>query len=321
MWLGSLQTYKQEVTQIHDIISTQYTAGSTLTDLHVSNWVLLIYGLFCSVFRPKCSVSSTVAVQGPYGTALHKPPDASATERRWKPYTLSTAAGGREVSHRPAMEPIPGSVSGAESTLRNHDGSLVQPLPRHTSPTCRTDSVSGQTAAQRVSTPTLQVELAPPRGSSSAVDSVRLSRLSRTRTRALLQYHKDFSQSGCSSRTFPPSHPLQTGVGESVLGPPSARPQDQPLAPEQEKETRIPEGQGVLLPQQRPSPVRTIQRKVKVQKRKRRRVDLGSGCCQQASSACDIPDEPSLRQLFQSSDPVDLDFLGFDDGGREVFTP
>ncbi|CAL8360750.1 unnamed protein product [Arctogadus glacialis] len=274
--------------------------------------------------RPKCSVSSTMVVQGPYWTALHKPPDASATERRWKPYNLSTAAGGREASHRPAMEPIPGSVkalSGEESTLRNLDGSSAQPLPRHTSQTCRADSVRGQTAAQSLPTPTPQVELAPPRGSSPAVDSARLSRLSRTRARALPQYHKEFSQSGCSSRTFPHSHSLQKTVCESILGSPSERPEEEPLSQEQEKETCIPESQGIDLPDQRPSTVRTIQRKVKVQKRKRRRVDMGSGCHYQASSACDVPDEPLFGLLFQSSDSVDLDFLGFDDGGREVFTP
>ena len=220
------------------------------------------------------------------------------------------------------MEPIPGSAkaSRAESTLRNLDGSWAQPVPRHTPPTC-----SGQTAAQWVPTPTPQEELAPSRGSSPAVDSARLSRLSRTRararTRALPQYHEELSQSGCSSRKLPHSHSLQKAVCESILGSASAPPQDALLAQEQERETCIPEGQGVDLPQQRPSPVRTIQRKVKVQKRKRRSVDMGSGCRHQASSARDVTDEPLLRQLFQSSDPVDLDFLGFDDGGREVFTP
>uniref|UniRef100_A0A8C4Z984 Protein DBF4 homolog A n=1 Tax=Gadus morhua TaxID=8049 RepID=A0A8C4Z984_GADMO len=139
--------------------------------------------------------------------------------------------------------------------------------------------------------------------------------------RALPQYHKEFSQSGCSSRTFPHSHSLQKTVCESILGSPSERPEEEPLSQEQEKETCIPESRGIDLPDQRPSTVRTIQRKVKVQKRKRRRVDMGSGCRYQASSACDVPDEPLFGQLFQSSDSADLDFLGFDDGGREVFTP
>ncbi|CAL8247212.1 unnamed protein product [Lota lota] len=275
--------------------------------------------------RPKCSVSSTLAVLEPYGTALHKPQDASGTKKRWKPYSISTAAGGREASNRLAVEPIPGSVktSSAESTLRNLDRSSAQPLPYHTSHTCRTDSVSGQTTAQLVPTPTYQVKLAPSRGNSSALDSARLSRLSqtRTRTRETPQYHKEYSQSGCSSRTFPHSHSLQKGGCESIRDSPSECP-NEPVSQEQDKETHIPECQGVNLPEQRPSPVRTIQRKVKVQKRKRRRVDMGSACHNQVRSACDIPDDGMyLWQLFHSSDHVDVEFVGFDDGGRGVFIP
>ncbi|KAK0147850.1 Protein DBF4 A [Merluccius polli] len=231
--------------------------------------------------RLKCSVSSTLAIPGPYRTKLHKPQDTSVTEKRRKPYSISTASGGREPSNGLAMEPIPGSVktSGAKSILRNLDPTSAQPLPNHTSHTCRIDSVSDQT-------PTLQVEVAPSRGHSSALYSARLSRLSRTRT----WYHKEDSQSGCSSRT---TYSLQNEVYDSIRDSPSECQQNALVS--QEKKTHIPECQGVNLHARSPSPVRTIQRKVKVQKRKRRKVDTGlAGHNQVRSEGDQVPDDGSL---------------------------
>lgn len=59
------------------------------------------------------------------------------------------------------------------------------------------------------------------------------------------------------------------------------------------------------------SPVRKIQRRTRVYKRKRRKVDTHV----EHVKPSDIPDNSRLKlwELFQSSDDMDVEFLGFDD--------
>uniref|UniRef100_A0A8C2Z762 Protein DBF4 homolog A n=1 Tax=Cyclopterus lumpus TaxID=8103 RepID=A0A8C2Z762_CYCLU len=59
------------------------------------------------------------------------------------------------------------------------------------------------------------------------------------------------------------------------------------------------------------SPVRTIQRKVRVYKRKRRKVDT----CVESVTPSDIPDNSMIKlwELFQPTDDMDVAFLGFED--------
>lgn len=59
------------------------------------------------------------------------------------------------------------------------------------------------------------------------------------------------------------------------------------------------------------SPVQKIQRKIKVYKHKRRKVDAKV----EHVEPCDVPDNSLLKlwNLFQSSDDMDLQFHGFDD--------
>lgn len=260
---------------------------------HVSTCVLLIFGLCSSVFRPKCSVPLTPAAPGPYGTEVLKPRYASVSEKRLKPYSISTGAVGREPSTGLlATEPIPGSVKtiDAKSNVRNVDQTCAQPLPTHTSHTHRTDSVCNQTAhtGVLVQTPTLQAELAPSRGNSLALDSARLCRVSRTGIRATPQCPKEGSQSGCPSRT-PCSESMQDSTSED----------------------RIPECHaGNLHKQSGPSPVRTIRRQVKVHKRKRLKVDLGSRGHKNQAASGGAPDDSwlCLVQVFPSSGHMDVEF-------------
>lgn len=65
------------------------------------------------------------------------------------------------------------------------------------------------------------------------------------------------------------------------------------------------------LPTQSFSPVRKIQRRTRVYKRKRRKVDTHV----EHAKPSDIPDDSRLKlwELFQSSDDMDVEFLGFDD--------
>lgn len=257
--------------------------------------------------RPKCSMLLSATAPRPYGTELLKPQCAFVSENRRKPSSISTGAFGREPANGLlATEPIPGSVqtSGAKSNLRNLDQTCTQPLPTHTSHTCRTDSVCDQTAdaCELVQTPpTLQGELAPSRGNSLVLDSFRLCRFSQTGIRAMPQYPKEDSQSGCPSR-IPCSESIQDFMSQGR--------QNEPVTC-QEKKTLVPEFHAINpLEQSGPSPVRTIKRQVKVHKRKRLKVDLGSpGHKNQAAPGGATDDDwLCLFQLFPSSDHMDVEF-------------
>lgn len=66
-----------------------------------------------------------------------------------------------------------------------------------------------------------------------------------------------------------------------------------------------------ILPTESFSPVQKIQRKIKVYKRKRRKVDTNV----EHVEPCDVPDNSLLKlwKLFQSSDDMDVEFHGFED--------
>lgn len=70
-------------------------------------------------------------------------------------------------------------------------------------------------------------------------------------------------------------------------------------------------GKEESLPTQNFSPVRKIQRKIRVYKRKRRKVNTHLEHLKQN----DVPDESILRlwELFQYSDDMDVEFCGFED--------
>lgn len=75
--------------------------------------------------------------------------------------------------------------------------------------------------------------------------------------------------------------------------------------------TNLPEKQELSIPTQTFSPMRKIKRKVRVYKRKRQRVELPFGCVKQG---IDLEDSKlKLLEVFQSSDGMDVEFLGFKD--------
>lgn len=75
--------------------------------------------------------------------------------------------------------------------------------------------------------------------------------------------------------------------------------------------TNISEKEEDSLMAQNFSPVRKIQRKIRVYKRKRRKVDTHV----EHLKPCDVTDNSRLKlwELFQSSDDTDVEFLGFDE--------
>lgn len=84
------------------------------------------------------------------------------------------------------------------------------------------------------------------------------------------------------------------------------------LLPEKMTGNNLSEKESRSLPTQSCSPVRKIQRRVRVYKRKRRKVDTHI-MCQEHEEPNDICDDSiqKLWELFQSSDDMDGEFLGF----------
>lgn len=87
--------------------------------------------------------------------------------------------------------------------------------------------------------------------------------------------------------------------------------QDRNVLQEKIPATNISEKQGDSLMAQNFSPVRKIQRRIRVYKRKRRKVDVHV----EHLKPCDITDNSRLKlwELFQSSDDMNVEFLGFDE--------
>lgn len=75
--------------------------------------------------------------------------------------------------------------------------------------------------------------------------------------------------------------------------------------------TNLPEKQELSIPTQTFSPMRKIKRKVRVYKRKRQKVELPFGCVKQGFALEDS--KLKLLEVFQSSDGMDVEFLGFKD--------
>ncbi|KAL7394005.1 hypothetical protein ABVT39_019243 [Epinephelus coioides] len=87
--------------------------------------------------------------------------------------------------------------------------------------------------------------------------------------------------------------------------------QDGNTLPDKMTENNLSAKEEVSLPSQSISPVRKIRRRVRVYKRKRRKVDTRV----ESVKPSDTPDSSLLRllEIFQSSDDMDVEFLGFED--------
>ncbi|KAK1894874.1 NADH-quinone oxidoreductase subunit C/D [Dissostichus eleginoides] len=80
------------------------------------------------------------------------------------------------------------------------------------------------------------------------------------------------------------------------------------ILPDQKTGNNLSEREEVSLPSASLSPVRKIQRRVRVYKRKRRKMSTHD----ESVKPSDIPNN-SLLRLFQSSDDMEVEFLGFED--------
>uniref|UniRef100_A0A667ZAC9 Protein DBF4 homolog A n=1 Tax=Myripristis murdjan TaxID=586833 RepID=A0A667ZAC9_9TELE len=277
----------------------------------------LVSTLHCNFInvKTKCSVSSVV-ITGPCGKIEQRHEgDIDTTEAKEEQQSLwadsecgefslghsllkhSSAPGSAPVIHGEAD-----SRNCASERYQDKHKSLARKRP------CRHDDTmnTGTFTAEMVQT-SIKAETAPSRGVSFTSNPAfqadpKDQRTHRDKKCSTSHSHKDDLQNefpsnslnGASSRRQVSIKTEDSSLKESL--------QDEHIVPK--GMTGVLEREGGNFPTQSHSPVRTIQRRVRVYKRKRRKVDLR-----------DFPENSLLElwQLFQSSEDTDTEFLGFAD--------
>uniref|UniRef100_A0A8D3DRD2 Protein DBF4 homolog A n=1 Tax=Scophthalmus maximus TaxID=52904 RepID=A0A8D3DRD2_SCOMX len=122
-------------------------------------------------------------------------------------------------------------------------------------------------------------------------------------------FHDINAQKGSSkSLHFVTNQQEESNANEDVL--PFEAVQDESFLPNKMTGNNLAENMKGEVPPQSFSPVRKIQRRIRVYKRKRRKVDTHVECVK----PIDSPDNSMLKlwELFQSSDDMDVEFHGFE---------
>ncbi|XP_056237028.1 protein DBF4 homolog A [Seriola aureovittata] len=260
------------------------------------------------VKRPKCSVSSVLVAPGPCGkTELRHKGDLNTTE------TI------KEVQHQTVSV---GSYSGQPACQTHREGDrrncyTHSDRSKHKSLACKRPCRQNPRQnpctekAERAQIPQPKMETAPSRGEClisfpsrvAQVDSVdQISHKDMNSSTSL--FHNINAQNDSPKRL----NVVTNKQGESVKN------KDSLLFEAAQKGNVMPGNnltenkEGSLLPQSF-SPVRKIQRRIRVYKRKRRKVDTHF----EHVKPCDAPDNSMLWELFQSSDDMGSEFRGFED--------
>ncbi|KAM4600815.1 protein DBF4 homolog A [Polymixia lowei] len=270
--------------------------------------------------RSKCSISSILLAPGLYdNTKQRHVVDVDTAEKKGEQRSTSASAGCREQSpgHFLKCNSVPGSalIGHGEADRRNRGHVSVQPQR-----CCRQDSLI--VLAHRCDQGQMlrpKVEAAPSRGDSCTCYPTMLSRV----TEANPEGHTSPVNNGSTSHShkdlqnkFPSDSLIVTSSRHEV----SVEIQDSSLECIRDGQvplgemTVVPDCEGGNLSSKSHSPVRAIQRRVKVYKRKRRKVDTQL-TSQRNTKPSDIPNNSILKvwQLFQSSEDMDLEFCGFED--------
>ncbi|XP_037640691.1 protein DBF4 homolog A [Sebastes umbrosus] len=282
----------------------------------------LVSNLHCNfihVKRPKCSVSSVLAVPGPCGKTVQRHQgDLDTTEiikeeqhrtvdrheGSYSRHTLKTGATG--------SAPLIQGEEERRSCYTHSDRSKHKSLARKQP--CRQNSmISCTQKAEQGQIPQPKMETAPSRGEClpSIPSSVtQVNKVDQTITQDMnsstSQFHDMNAQNEASSKCLK----VITNQQEEADKKPDSSAYE---AVQDGKMTgnHLSEREEVSPPSQSFSPVRKIQRRVRVYKRKRRKV----GTRIERVEPSDIPDNsmPKLWELFQSTDDMDVEFLGFED--------
>ncbi|XP_047453673.1 protein DBF4 homolog A [Mugil cephalus] len=271
--------------------------------------------------RPKCSVSSVVIVPGPCVRTdqRHKvDPDPSDTVKEEKPWPVD----GCEDSHSGHSLKIKSSPDAPlrirkDCERRNcytySDRSKHKSLARKR--LCRQNSLTPCTQKAQAQIQQFELERAPSRG-----DGVPSFPSSGPRVDPEDQIpHRDISTAHfCSlnmqnevaskSVTFIPNKQEESVMNRDALL--SETLQDRDISPDKVTGKGLSVKEEGSRPTQTLSPGHKIQRKVRVYKRKRRKMETNVEC----KKPSDTPENVLLKlwELFQSSEDMDMDFHGFE---------
>lgn len=268
--------------------------------------------LHCNFLHvPKCSVSSVLFVPEPCGkTALRHKTDLDPTEII-KEEQHQTADGhkGSYSGHTLKISSVTDSapLNHMEGERRNNhsnsDRSKHKSLARKRP--CRQNSLTSRSQkAEQTRNDQHNMETAPSGG--EFLPSIR------SRETQDNKEHQTISPRMNSS----PSHLHDVNVNTHQLEESDEKQdssvceaaQEGNVLPDQMTGNNLSEREEVSLPSASLSPVRKIQRRVRVYKRKRRKMSTHD----ESVKPNDIPNN-SLLRLFQSSDDMEVEFLGFED--------
>ncbi|KAI9533315.1 hypothetical protein NQZ68_025709 [Dissostichus eleginoides] len=274
------------------------------------------------VKRPKCSVSSVLFVPEPCGkTALRHKTDLDPTEII-KEEQHQTADGhkgsysGHTLKITSATDSAP--LNHMEGERRNNhsnsDRSKHKSLARKRP--CRQNSLTSRTQKAE---PTLNdqqnMETAPSGGeflpsirSRETQDNKEHQTISQRMNSSPSHLHDvDTQNEGSSKSLNVNTHQLEESDEKQDSSVCEAA-QEGNILPDQKTGNNLSEREEVSLPSASLSPVRKIQRRVRVYKRKRWKMSTHD----ESVKPSDIPNN-SLLRLFQSSDDMEVEFLGFED--------
>ncbi|XP_059195548.1 protein DBF4 homolog A [Centropristis striata] len=275
------------------------------------------------VKRPKCSVSSVLFVPGPNGkTGQRHKGDVDSTEiiKEEQHRTVDGQEGSypgqtRQTRSVTGLAPLNQREGERRSFDTHTDRSKHKSLARKRP--CRQNSLTSCTQkAEQAESPQHKMETAPSRGECPPSIPSRVSPVSNVdqiRTQDMKNSHfhymliKNEASSTCLNVTTNQQEECDKKQHSSVF----EAVQDGNISPDKMTGNIQSETEAASVPSQSISPVRKIQRKAKVYKRKRRKVDTHVGRVKPS----DIPDNCMLKlwDLFLSSDDMDVEFLGFED--------
>ncbi|XP_038567400.1 protein DBF4 homolog A [Micropterus salmoides] len=265
------------------------------------------------VKRPKCSVSSILTAPGPCGnTELRHKGDLDITKIIKEEQHLSVD--GHEESHSghtlktgslPASVPLIHREGGRRSYYTHSDRSKHKSLAGKRP--CRQNSLTSRAEkAGQAQIPQPKKETAPSTGECLASVPSRVAQVDLV-DQIIAQDKNSTTSHLHNMNVSSKSLDVLTNQQETSDKQDSSV-QDGNILPDKITVNNLSEKEEEILPTVSFSPVRRIERKIRVYKRKRRKVD-------EHVKLSGIPDNSTLKlwELFQSSDDMDVEFLGFED--------
>lgn len=280
-------------------------------------------------FRPKCSVSSVLKAPGPCGKIELRHKGDLDTTKIIKEEQRQTVDGreGSYSGHPLKTGPVSGSApvihrEGDRRSYYTHsDRSKHRSLACKR--TCRQNSSTSCTQnAEQALIYEPRMETAPSRGECltsfpSRVTEVDLldQIITQDMNSSTAHFHNMNAQNEVSSKSLSVLTNQQEESDEKQDSSEFEAVRDGNILPNKYSGNNLSEKREASPPTQSFSPVRKIQRKVRVYKRTRRKVDAHI----EHLKPSDIPDNSILKlmEFFQSSEDMDVEFLGFEDQKRD----